>query len=71
MTGVKRRKHYPGLKTAKGAFFSSSEGFGIESVFRLALDRLERRLLRSKMLRHNPKYARDYLQTIGFPQEEI
>jgi CBS domain-containing protein len=59
------------LKTTKGAFFSSSEGYGIESTFRLALDRLDRRLLRSKELAHNPKYARDYLQTIGFPQEEL
>jgi CBS domain-containing protein len=59
------------LKTKKGAFFSSGEGYGIESTFRLALDRLDRRLLRSKELEHNPKYARDYLQTIGFPQEEL
>jgi CBS domain-containing protein len=56
------------LKSFKGAFFSSSEGYGIESTFRLALDRLDRRLLRSKELGHNPKYARDYLQIIGFPQ---
>ena len=59
------------LKTVKGAFFSSGEGYGVESTFRLALDRLDRRLLRSKELGHNPKYARDYLQKIGFPQQEL
>ena len=59
------------LRTEKGAFFSSSEGYGVESTFRLALDRLDRRLLRSKNLGHNPKYARDYLQKINFPQEEF
>ena len=56
------------LKTVKGAFFSSSEGYGVEPTFRLALDRLDRRLLRSKELDHNPKFARDYLKIIGFPQ---
>jgi predicted transcriptional regulator len=54
------------LKTLKGAFFSSGESYGIESTFRISLDRLDRRLLRSKELEHNPKYARDYLQTIDF-----
>ena len=57
------------LKTLKGAFFSSGESYGVESTYRLALDRLDRRLLRSKELEHNPKYARDYLQKMGFPQE--
>ena len=59
------------LKTAKGAFFSSGEGYGVEPTFQLTLDRLDRRLLRSKEMGHNPKYARDYLQRIGFPQEEL
>lgn len=59
------------LKTVKGSFYSSSEGYGIQSTFRLALDRLNKRLLRSKELEHNPKYTRDYLETIGFPQEEL
>ena len=54
----------------KGSFFSSGEGYGVESTFRLALDRLNRRLLRSKELGHNPKYTRDYLLELGFPQEE-
>lgn len=59
------------LRTAKGAFYSSSEGWGTEAAFRVALDRLDRRILRSKELAHDPTYARDYLRKIGFPQEEL
>jgi predicted transcriptional regulator len=59
------------LRTVKGAFFSSSEGFGVESTFRVALDRLDKRLLRSKELSYNPKYARDFLRKVGMPQEEL
>jgi hypothetical protein len=59
------------LRTAKGSFFSSSEGFGVESTFRVALDRLDKRLLRSKELSYNPKYGRDFLRKVGMPQEEL
>ncbi|MCW4045056.1 MAG: CBS domain-containing protein, partial [Candidatus Bathyarchaeota archaeon] len=59
------------LRTAKGAFYSSSEGWGIEPTFRVALDRLDRRILRSKELNHDPTFARDYLRKIGFPEEEL
>jgi CBS domain-containing protein len=59
------------LRTVKGAFFSSSEGFGVESTFRVALDRLDKRLLRSRELSYNPKYARDFLRKVGMPQEEL
>ncbi len=59
------------LRTEKGAFFSSGEGFGIEPTFRVALDRLERRILRSKELGHEPRYAQDYMRRIGFPTEEL
>jgi CBS domain-containing protein len=55
------------LKTSRGAFYSSAEGYGIESTFRVALDKLDRRLLRSKELASDQKYARNYLQKIGFP----
>jgi CBS domain-containing protein len=59
------------FRTARGTFFSASEGWGVEPTFRVALDRLERRLLRSKeLLSYNPKYAKDYLRKIGLPQEE-
>ena len=58
------------FRTVRGTFISSSEGWGIEPTFRVALDRLERRLLRSKeLLSYNPKFARDYLRKIGLPQE--
>jgi len=59
------------LKTVKGAFVSSSEGWGVESTFRVALDRLDRRLLRSKDLATNPKYVSAYLQKMGIPEEEL
>ncbi|MCW4007359.1 MAG: CBS domain-containing protein [Candidatus Bathyarchaeota archaeon] len=59
------------LKTVKGAFVSSSEGYGVESSFRVALDRLDRRLLRSKELATNPKYVSAYLQKMGIPEEEL
>jgi CBS domain-containing protein len=59
------------FRTVRGTFFSASEGWGVEPTFRVALDRLERRLLRSKeLLAYNPKYARDYMRKIGLPQEE-
>jgi predicted transcriptional regulator len=59
------------LKTVKGSFFSSGEGWGVESTFRVALDRLDRRLLRSKELAYNPRYARAYLRKMGIPEEEL
>ncbi|HKM60777.1 MAG TPA: CBS domain-containing protein [Candidatus Bathyarchaeia archaeon] len=59
------------FRTVKGTFYSASEGWGIEPTFRVALDRLDRRLLRSKeLLAYNPRYARDYLRKIGLPQGE-
>jgi CBS domain-containing protein len=56
------------LRTANGSFFSSGEGFGVEPTFRVALDRLDKRLLRSKELASNPKYAQDYLRKIGIQE---
>ena len=59
------------FRTVRGTFFSASEGWGVEPTFKVALDRLDRRLLRSKeLLSYNPKFARDYLRKIGLPQEE-
>ncbi|MGA3112555.1 MAG: CBS domain-containing protein [Candidatus Bathyarchaeia archaeon] len=59
------------FRTVRGTFYSASEGWGIEPTFRVALDRLDRRLLRSKeLLAYNPRYARDYLRKIGLPQGE-
>jgi len=58
------------FRTVRGAFFSASEGWGIEPTFKVALDRLERRLLRSKeLLAYNPKYAKDYLRKMGLQEE--
>jgi CBS domain-containing protein len=59
------------LRAANGFFFTSAEGWGVESTFRVALDRLDKRLLRSKELAYNPKYARDYLRKIGIQEGEL
>jgi len=59
------------LRTPKGPFFSSGEGFGVEPTFRVALDRLDKRLLRSKELAYDPKYARDYLRKIGIQEGQF
>ncbi len=55
------------FRTGKGSFFSSSEGFGVEQTFRLALDRIEKQILRSKEFSYDPQYARKYLGLIDFP----
>jgi CBS domain-containing protein len=58
------------LRASNGFFFTSAEGWGVESTFRVALDRLDKRLLRSKELAYNPKYARDYLGKMGIQEGE-
>ncbi len=59
------------FRTARGSFFAASEGWGVEPTFKVALDRLERRLLRSKeLLAYNPRFAKDYLRKIGLIEEE-
>jgi CBS domain-containing protein len=57
------------LRAANGFWITSAEGWGIEPTFRVALDRMDKRLLRSKELSYNPKYARDFMRKIGMPQE--
>ncbi len=59
------------VKGVRGFFFASAEGFGIEPTFRVALDRLDKRILRSKELAFDPTYAREYLRKYGFPTEEL
>jgi CBS domain-containing protein len=59
------------LRTVNGFFFTSAEGWGVEPTFRVALDRLDKRLLRSKELAYNPKYAGDFLQEVGLPEKEL
>jgi CBS domain-containing protein len=55
------------FRTGKGSFFSSGEGFGVEQTFRLALDRIERQILRSREFSYDPIHARKYLGLIDFP----
>ncbi len=59
------------FRTRRGSFFSSSEGYGVEATFRTALDRLEKQILRSKELAHEPEYAKKYLRRIEFPSTEL
>jgi len=59
------------FRTRRGSFFSSSEGYGVEATFRTALDRLEKQLLRSQELSHEPEYAKKYLRRIEFPSTEL
>ena len=59
------------FRTRRGSFFSSSEGYGVEATFRTALDRLEKQILRSQELAHEPEYAKKYLRRIEFPSTEL
>ncbi len=59
------------IKGIRGFFVSSGEGYGIETTFRVALDRLDKRILRSKELDFDPTYQREYLGKLGFPGEEL
>jgi len=59
------------LRTRKGSFFSSGEGFGVEQTFRTALDRLEKQILRSGEFEYDPEFARMYLRRIRFPLTEL
>jgi ribosome-associated translation inhibitor RaiA len=56
------------LKTVKGSFFSTAEGWGVEATFRIALERIERQILRSKQFAHYPEFARNYLELL-YPEE--
>ena len=59
------------LRTRKGSFFSSSEGWNVEPTFHLALDRLEKQILRSKEFEHDPEFTRIYLRRMRFPSTEL
>ena len=59
------------LRTVKGSFFSSSEGFGVEQTFSIALDRLESQILRSEEPQYDRDFARKYLRRMRFPLTEL
>ena len=50
------------FRTRKGSFFSSSEGWGVEQTFSLALDRLEGQIVKSTELAQDREFAKDYLK---------
>ena len=59
------------LRTRKGAFFSNSEGWNVEETFRLALDKLEKQILRSTEPDYDQEFARTYLRRVQFPQADL
>jgi len=59
------------LRTVKDSFFSSSEGFGVEQTFHVALDRLESQVLSSKEPQYDREFARKYLRRLRFPLTEL
>jgi hypothetical protein len=59
------------LRSRKGSFFSASEGYGVESTFHTALDKLERQILRSEQFSYDSEFVRTYLRRIQFPQIEL
>jgi CBS domain-containing protein len=59
------------LRTRKGSFFSSDEGYGVEQIFQKALDKLEKQILRDKKFEHNSEFVRTYLRQIQFPLSDL
>ncbi len=59
------------LRTRRGSFFSSNEGWDVGQTFRRALDRLEKQILRSKEFERNPQFSKMYLERIEFPFTEL
>lgn len=54
------------FRTMKGSFFSSSEGWDVEQIFHLALNRLETQLLRHKEISYKTELAGKYLEHLNF-----
>ena len=50
------------FRTRKGSFFSSAEGWNVEQIFRLALDRLEGQIVKSTELSSDLEFAKGYLR---------
>jgi CBS domain-containing protein len=59
------------LRTRKGAFYISDDGYGVEQTFQMALDKLEKQIYRSQELEYDPEFARTYLRRIQFPRTEL
>ena len=52
------------LRTVKHSLFSSSDGYGIEPTFRMALDRLEREALKSTV-QCPPEFSKKYMRQVS------
>jgi CBS domain-containing protein/ribosome-associated translation inhibitor RaiA len=59
------------LRTRAGNFFSSSDGWNLEETFRIALEHLERQLVKSKEFEQTKDFRENYLRRIGWPMAEL
>jgi CBS domain-containing protein/ribosome-associated translation inhibitor RaiA len=59
------------LRTKAGNFFSSSDGWNLEETFRIALEHLERQLVKSKEFEQTKDFRENYLRRIGWPMAEL
>ncbi|RLI33742.1 hypothetical protein DRO53_04970, partial [Candidatus Bathyarchaeota archaeon] len=50
------------FNTPKGQFVGIGEGWGVEHAFQIALEHMERKLLRAKELENEPRFAEEYLR---------
>jgi CBS domain-containing protein/ribosome-associated translation inhibitor RaiA len=53
------------LRARKATFYSSAEGLEIEQAFQIALNKLDKQILRSRVFEKEQKFAREYLERVG------
>ncbi len=59
------------FRTKAGNFFSSNDGWNVEAAFRIALEHLERQLVKSKEFEQTKDFRENYLRRIGWPMAEL
>jgi CBS domain-containing protein/ribosome-associated translation inhibitor RaiA len=59
------------LRTKKGKFFSTSDGYSLDQAFHLALEHLERQFLKSKDFEQDKDQTSKYFRRIRFPLSEL
>jgi predicted transcriptional regulator len=59
------------FRTRAGNFFSSSDGWSAEETFRIALEHLERQLVKSKEFEQTKDFTENYLRRIRWPTSEL
>lgn len=58
------------LRARKATFYSSAEGLAVEQAFQIALNKLDKQILRSKLFEKEQKFAREYLESVGIKPPE-